>query len=257
MNPSYVLQPAPEALNLYSVAEGEKLLRQANEAYHNGDPIMQDGEYDALWRRHLESRRRRPDASDWQDTILDKVGAAPKPTSGFRKAKHTTPMLSLDNVFEAADHTCPGLDEWAQGILARCGAPVEILAEPKIDGLSLALIYSGGSLHQAITRGDGCLDGSSLLEFQDGRRLPIADVVARRVAGAVKCYDTELKAAVWCPVLDYHDNGESEEFIELVAEDDLGNQRALVLTKNHQIFLPGRGYVAATQLTVGDPLLCD
>jgi len=65
--------------------------------------------------------------------------------SNFKKVSHTVPMLSLFNVFSEED-----LNKWFNGNLSS-----DYVVEPKLDGLSIELIYSKGYLSKAITRGNG------------------------------------------------------------------------------------------------------
>jgi DNA ligase (NAD+) len=115
---------------------------------------MSDGTYDALWRRHLEARRTNPTAPEWKDTILDKVGSAPRPASGFKKVKHLSPMMSLDNIFvQTEGDPASELIKWLSKI--ETGHLTVIVVEPKIDGLSASVIYEDGLLSRVVTRGDG------------------------------------------------------------------------------------------------------
>lgn len=128
------------------------LINRANEAYFQLDaPIMSDADYDAAKRRlaALEARfaqLRRPDSP------IGRVGAPPR--EGFRKVRHKVPMLSLANAFDEHD-----IRDFDAGIHRFLGLPAEMkldyVAEPKIDGLSLALRYEDGKLVLAATRGDG------------------------------------------------------------------------------------------------------
>ena len=81
-----------------------------------------------------------------------RVGAAP--AEGFGKVRHRLPMLSLGNAFDREE-----VAEFFARIRRFMGLdpdePVEIVAEPKIDGLSISLRYEGGRFVQAATRGDG------------------------------------------------------------------------------------------------------
>lgn len=136
----------------------ESRLREAAHAYHNSregaEPLMSDAEYDALIKEHREARTTHP-ALFPVVTILDKVGAAVEPTSGFAKVRHVEPMLSLSNVFEQEDGSAPDLDAWVRGVQEKLGDQAVLLLEPKIDGLSLSLVYENGILARAVTRGDG------------------------------------------------------------------------------------------------------
>jgi DNA ligase (NAD+) len=121
-------------------------------AYHEKDaPIVSDAEYDALRRRNDAIEAKFPNLVR-RDSPNRRVGAAP--AGGFAKVRHSRPMLSLDNAFSDQDvadflaRICRYLD------LAE-GTEVEVVAEPKIDGLSASLRYENGELALAATRGDG------------------------------------------------------------------------------------------------------
>jgi len=127
-------------------------IRKHDQAYYQDDaPSISDGDYDAL-RRELERLEFQFPELVTSDSPTQKVGAAP--AQGFKKVKHSVPMLSLSNVFS---------EEEAEDFLGRIrrflnlsdNEPVEIVAEPKIDGLSCSLRYEGRRLVQAATRGDG------------------------------------------------------------------------------------------------------
>src|SRR6056297_106357 len=128
-----------------------RILDGANRAYHAEDaPAMSDAEYDRLKRRNVEIEARFPDLKR-DDSPTEQVGAAP--AEGFSKVRHSIRMLSLANAFDAED-----IDDFDSAIRRYLGlaadAPLAYTAEPKIDGLSLALRYEGGELIQAATRGD-------------------------------------------------------------------------------------------------------
>lgn len=127
-------------------------LKLADAAYYQDDaPHMSDADYDRLRQRNMAIEAAFPELKR-KDSPSDRVGAPP--ADGFGKAKHLVPMLSLGNAFtdeDAADFVDKirrflGLDE---------DAPVCLTAEPKIDGLSLSLIYENGKLLRGATRGDG------------------------------------------------------------------------------------------------------
>lgn len=111
-------------------------------------PVLSDAEYDALERELRELEARHPEWAD-PNSPTQRVGAAP--LEAFRKARHRTPMLSLDNTYSE-----PELREWQARV--HKGLPGEaprFAAELKVDGLSLSLLYQDRRLVQAITRGDG------------------------------------------------------------------------------------------------------
>ena len=121
-------------------------------AYHTQDaPEISDAAYDALVRRNAELEAAYPDLVR-PDSPSRRVGAPV--AAGFGKVVHARPMLSLDNVFS---------DDEAREFVARvrrflgltADAPVELVAEAKIDGLSASLRYENRRLVTAATRGDG------------------------------------------------------------------------------------------------------
>lgn len=128
------------------------MLAEANRSYHTLDaPEIPDGDYDALKRRNSEIEARFPSLVRG-DSPSDKVGAAP--AEGFAKVRHVIRMLSLANAFDTTD-----IVEFDASVRRYLGLPenaeLAFTAEPKIDGLSLALRYEAGQLVQAATRGDG------------------------------------------------------------------------------------------------------
>jgi len=129
-------------------------LQRANEAYHAEDaPFISDAEYDAKKRRLAAIEERFP-ALRTQDSPTRQVGAAPD--LRFAKAAHRLPMLSLENAFDEADATA-FVQRVRSFLSLPANVPLEVTAEPKIDGLSLSLRYENGELVQAATRGDGAV----------------------------------------------------------------------------------------------------
>jgi DNA ligase (NAD+) len=144
-----------------AAAELERLAAEIahhDKLYHQQDaPEISDAEYDALRRRNNEIEARFPELIR-ADSPSRRLGAAP--AAGFSKVTHAVPMLSLENAFDEQD-----VRDFFAGIrnffrrpedVARVAEDaIEIMAEPKIDGLSAALRYNHGRLVLGATRGDG------------------------------------------------------------------------------------------------------
>ena len=127
-------------------------IRLADAAYYQDDaPHLTDADYDQLRLRNLAIEARFP-ALKRKDSPSDRVGAPV--ADGFNKAKHLVPMLSLGNAFNDED-VSDFIDKICRFLGLEEGASVQLTAEPKIDGLSLSLIYEDGKLVRGVTRGDG------------------------------------------------------------------------------------------------------
>ncbi len=121
--------------------------------YQDDAPKVSDAEYDALRQRNLAIEDRFPDLVR-PDSPSKSVGTAVQ--SKFEKIAHEVPMLSLDNAFDDSDvfdfvGRVKRFLKWPEDV------PLLLTAEPKIDGLSLALRYEKGVLQSAATRGDGAV----------------------------------------------------------------------------------------------------
>ncbi len=112
-------------------------------------PEVPDAEYDRLMRRLQELEAQHPDLVA-PDSPTQRVGAAP--ADGFSEVRHEVPMLSLDNAFSADE--VRDFDRRVRERLGRDG-DVTYCCEPKLDGAAISLLYEGGRLVRAATRGDG------------------------------------------------------------------------------------------------------
>jgi DNA ligase (NAD+) len=134
-------------------AETEKLREQINRAnylyYVLDAPELSDAEYDRLMRRLEDLEKAHPDLIT-PDSPTQRVGAAP--SEKFAVVRHRKMMMSLANAMDAAEMV--EFDKRLKRLL-RNDEHVEYVAEVKLDGLSVELVYEDGQLAVASTRGDG------------------------------------------------------------------------------------------------------
>ena len=123
-----------------------------NALYYREDrPEITDAEYDGLLRelRDLESQypeSLRPDSPT-------QIVGTPIAGTGFETAPHRSPMLSLDNAMDEAEMRA--FDQRLRRMLEEDEAGLSFVAEPKLDGSGVELIYKNGQFQQGLTRGDG------------------------------------------------------------------------------------------------------
>jgi DNA ligase (NAD+) len=130
-----------------------RLIRHHEERYYIlNEPEITDSEFDALMHELRALEAAHPELVT-PSSPTQRVGG--RVAAGFESAVHLEPMLSLDNAYNQDD--LRAFDERVRrGLGDAVGdAPVEYVAELKIDGLSIALTYEGGRLTRAATRGDG------------------------------------------------------------------------------------------------------
>ena len=149
LKPVEKLTKAAARAELAQLAEA---IRAADAAYYQDDaPAMTDAAYDALRQRLLAIEARFPELKH-TDSPSDVVGVAPG--GAFGAVEHLKPMLSLDNIFEDGD-----VEDFLARVRRFLNLPADeevgVTAEPKIDGLSMSLLYEDGVLVRAATRGDG------------------------------------------------------------------------------------------------------
>jgi len=137
--------------------QAEKQIQQLRQSieYHNyryyvlDDPQVPDSEYDRLM-RELQALEQQFPALITEDSPSQRVGG--EPLEGFESVAHLLPMLSLDNAFD--DEELAAFDRRIRDRLAQ-QTVIEYVAEPKLDGLAISLLYEDGILVRAATRGDG------------------------------------------------------------------------------------------------------
>ena len=125
-------------------------LNRHSRLYHVEDhPEISDAEYDEMYRELAALEAENPELRR-ADSPTGRVGAPPG--QGFAPVEHRVPMLSLDNAMDAAEMLA--FDERVRRAL-EIEAEIEYLAEPKLDGAGIELVYEAGRLAVGSTRGDG------------------------------------------------------------------------------------------------------
>ncbi len=131
----------------------QHLRRELNEHSHRyyvlDDPVITDTEYDQLFLELLQLEEQHPELIT-PDSPSQRVGGAP--LDKFSQVTHNVAMQSLENAFSEDD--LREFEKRLQNYLNNSDA-ITYMAEPKIDGLAVELVYRDGTLEQASTRGDG------------------------------------------------------------------------------------------------------
>ncbi len=113
------------------------------------DPVISDSQYDELL-RELQSLEEAHPKLITPDSPSQRVGASP--LSAFGSITHSQPMLSLANAMNT-DELVAFMDRIKKGLDTE--ENVEMIAEPKLDGLGVELVYENGLFIHGSTRGDG------------------------------------------------------------------------------------------------------
>ncbi len=127
----------------------EQINFHAQRYYELDDPLIADPEYDQLFQKLLRLEELHPELVT-PDSPTQRVGG--KPLAEFHTVGHTHPMLSLENAFNETD--LHDFEERLQRFLKTEGS-LSYMAEPKLDGLAVELVYEKGLLSIGSTRGDG------------------------------------------------------------------------------------------------------
>src|SRR3954453_18731874 len=142
-------------------------IRQHEYRYYVLDqPEISDAEFHKLMNELKRLEAKHPELTS-PDSPTQRVGG--KPRDGFVKARHSSPMLSLDNTYNEQE-----LRDWERRVHELTGRKdVEYVCELKLDGMSLALQYEDGKLARGITRGDGTVGEDVTLNVRTVRSVPL------------------------------------------------------------------------------------
>jgi len=173
----------------------EEIRKHEYQYYVLDEPLISDAEYDALTRELIALEKEHP-ALITPDSPTQRVGG--QVAERFQRVVHRRPLLSLDNAFSAGD-----LQEFNRRVGAAVLRP-EYVAELKIDGVSIALVYQDGVLQTAATRGDGSVGEDVTANIKTVKSIPL------RLAQNLP--RLEVRGEIYLPKNEFlRINGEKEE----------------------------------------------
>jgi len=150
------------------IEELRKTINHHNYRYHVLDsPEISDAEYDELMKELKQLEAQHPELVT-PDSPTQRIGAPP--VEAFGVVEHPQPLLSLANAFSYQE-----LAAWhkrASNLLG--GRQLDLVCEPKIDGLAVALTYVDGLLVTGATRGDGYRGENITQNLKTVRSIPLS-----------------------------------------------------------------------------------
>ncbi len=161
-----------------------KEIRRHEQLYYVQDEQeISDAQYDKLMKELRGLEEQNPGLVS-ADSPTQRVGG--KPRAGFETYAHRVPMRSLENAYSAEE-----LGEFDRRVRELAGRErVAYVAEPKFDGLSLALVYEEGRLERGVTRVDGRTGEDVTANVRTIRSVPLAleqrALAKRKMAGRVE-----------------------------------------------------------------------
>lgn len=144
-----------------------RLERWNHEYYVLDTPSVPDQDYDRVLRELQALEAEHPELES-ATSPTQRVGAPP--LDAFSSVEHPVPMLSLDNAFGDDE-----LEAFFRRVCDRLGADEApaVVAEPKLDGIAVSLIYRSGVLQRAATRGDGMRGEDITANVRTIRAIPL------------------------------------------------------------------------------------
>jgi len=170
----------------------EKIRHHEYRYYVLDNPEITDAEFDVLMNELKKLEAQHPELIT-PDSPTQRVGG--KPREGFAKAKHSSPMLSLDNAYSEEE-----LRNWERRVHELSGrSDVEYMCELKLDGMSLALHYADGHLERGITRGDGNIGEDVTSNVRTVRSVPLS-ISKEKLKKAGIPADFEVRGEMLMPI---------------------------------------------------------
>jgi len=163
--------------------------------YAENNPVISDYEYDMLLKKLETLEVDFPDLIT-SDSPTQRVGG--EPLQGFKTVEHKIAMLSLDNAYSYDE-----LRDFDERIKKNIG-DVEYVCEPKIDGVSIALVYEKGVFVRGATRGDGIKGDDVTANLKTIRSIPL------RLHGS-ELQNAEVRGEVYFPVSSFKKFNKQQE----------------------------------------------
>ena len=149
------------------INELRELINQNNYHYYVQDePVIPDAEYDRLMQELIAIENEFPELIT-ELSPTQRVGAVP--LDSFPEIRHEVPMLSLGNAFDEDEMTA--FDKRIREKLEVDS--VEYVAETKLDGLAISILYEDGQFIRAATRGDGATGEDVTLNVKTIKSIPL------------------------------------------------------------------------------------
>ena len=161
-----------------AMASIKKLRQEIN--HHNyryyvlDSPQISDAQYDRMLKELKELEEKFPELVT-PDSPTQRVGA--RPLEAFREVKHSIPMLSLSNAFN--EEEIRDFDTRVRKFLETEKRP-EYMAEPKLDGVAVEVVYENGTLSVGSTRGDGVTGEDVTQNLKTVRSIPLKLLQAKK-----------------------------------------------------------------------------
>ncbi|MDO9451277.1 MAG: NAD-dependent DNA ligase LigA [Stagnimonas sp.] len=185
--------PEPDVVISEEIRQRAETLRALLNAYNHryyvlDDPTVSDAEYDVLF-RELQAIETSHPSLLVPDSPTQRVGGAALKV--FAEVRHRMPMQSLNNAFSEAE-----LGDFDRRVRAGLGVvhDVDYVAEPKLDGLAVSLLYEQGLLVRGATRGDGTTGEDITENLRTIRRIPL------RLSGGPHPALLEVRGEVFFPL---------------------------------------------------------
>jgi len=171
-------------------------------------PEIPDAEYDRLYRQLVDLEAAHPELVT-SDSPTQRVGA--QPLRIFQQVKHPVRLYSLDNIFDEAE-----LTDWEARLKRQLDRPLEAeldyVAELKIDGLAMTLLYEDGLLVRAASRGDGVTGEDVTPNIKTIKSIPLRIPTSNKIKQSMP-HQLEVRGEVFLPISSFLKMNEEQKLL--------------------------------------------